>query len=809
MYISLNWLKDFVSIPKNISPDELGVKLTLHTVEIDGVEKQADRFNRIVAGKILEVKPHPDASKLSLAKVRLAEEELTIVCGADNIRAGQMVPVALPGAVLPTGLEIKEAKIRGQQSFGMLCAEDELGLGDDHSGILILSDKAKPGQPLSDYLKLDDVLFEVDNKSLTNRPDLWGHYGMAREVAAFLDGKLDKRMESFSAANLVPEAENRQLEVKVEDKKLCPRYMAVALDNIKVEPSPEWLQKRLIAVGVRPINNIVDVTNYVMLELGQPLHAFDSEQVDRIVVRRAQANETLTTLDGETRELGEDMLVIADSQKPIAVAGVMGGENSEVSRDTAAIVLESANFEPVSVRKTAQALGNRTEASMRFEKCLDPNLCETALVRAAELIKQVCPRARQASQVADANDFALETGPIELDTAWLRRFLGQDIQDQTIAAILRKLGFSLEERERGFAVTVPTWRATKDIGIKEDLAEEVARIYGFNNIEPAMPEAEIKAPPRMRADKAERQIRELLTGAPAMTEVHNYSFVGPDRLQKLGVDESGYLKLANPISAHHTLLKQNLVPNLLECVKVNQARYDNFGLFELGRVYLNMSGETPKDPASGGRLPYEEKRLGLVAAGPDGQAAWHRLKGVFEYLARQFRAGLEFAEAGQEVLPPWADPSLAAEVRVNGQVFGFVYLLDKKAGKHFGIKKEVAAAELACTGLLDELAISRGRHQYEPLPKYPPAHRDLAFVVEENILYNDIRYEILGFHKYIQQVELFDVYRGEQIGTGKKNLAFHIHYQAEKTLTTEEVNDIQKQLVKHLEDKFAAKVRDF
>jgi phenylalanyl-tRNA synthetase beta chain len=809
MYISLDWLKDFVSLPGDITPEKLGLRLTMHTVEIDSVEKQADKLEGVVVGRIREVKPHPNADKLSLVKVEVGSEELAIVCGADNIEAGQMVPVALIGAVLPNGLEIKAAKIRGEQSEGMLCAEDELGLGDDHSGILILSDKARPGQPLSGYFAMDDVLFEVDNKSITNRPDLWGHYGMAREVAAFLGVKLDRRLESLSASDLEIQDAGKQVLVKVSDPKLCPRYMAVKLEGIKVESSPEWLRKRLVAVGVRPINNIVDITNYVMLEVGQPLHAFDAADIDTIEVRRAGKGEAITTLDGKDRRLEDNMLVITDGQKPIAVAGVMGGEASEVLEETSSVILESANFDPVSIRKTAQALNNRTEASMRFEKSLDPNLCETALVRSVELIQKVCPGAVVASSVSDVSDFSLDTGPIELDTDWVRAFLGDKISDDKILSILKGLGFAIEVDAGKFAVSVPTWRATKDISIKEDLAEEVARIYGYDNIISRMPVAEIKAPQVPVEIMMESRIKKLLAAGAGLTETHNYSFVGTDRLKKLGMDQASYLKLFNPISQEQTMLRQNLFPNLLGCVRNNQARREQIDLFEIGKVYLNMSGEVARDPESGNKLPYEEKRLGIISACQDGAGALARVKGALEYLARYFSVKLEYVQAESDVLPPWAGENLAAEVRINSQVYGFVYILDANAGKRFGVKKQVAAAEMVCTGFLEELAASRSGRLYQPVPKYPPVIRDLAFVLDEKVLYNDIKEAIISFHGHIRKVELFDIYQGKQLGPGKKSLAFHVEYQADRTLTAEEVASIQKDLAARLEEKFGAQIRDF
>lgn len=385
MYLSLNWLKDFVKTPSDMTPEELGLRLTNHTVEVEDVIKEAEKYKNIVIGKILEIKKHPSADRLQLVKVDIGSNKLDIVCGAFNIEVGQLVPVALAGAILPNGVEIKEVEVRGEKSNGMLCAEDELVLGDDHSGILILKD-GKVGQQFGEYLKLSDVIFEVDNKSITHRPDLWSHYGMAREISAFLGVKFK---EYEPNEKLIAKVEDKiKISVKVEDRDLCPRYMAIAMSRIKVESSPKWIKERLIAVGMRPINNIVDITNYVMLELGQPMHAFDKALISanretnghglNIIIRRAKRSEAIKTLDGVKRELDENMLVIANKIKPIAIAGVMGGAESEINSDTTEIILESANFNFISIRKTSQELGLRTESSIRFEKALDPNLADVA-----------------------------------------------------------------------------------------------------------------------------------------------------------------------------------------------------------------------------------------------------------------------------------------------------------------------------------------------------------------------------------------------------------------------------------------------
>jgi phenylalanyl-tRNA synthetase beta chain len=801
MLLSLNWLKEYVDLPRSITPEELGLRLTMHTVEIDSVEKQAERFENIVVGRIEKVSPHPNADKLRLAEVNVGKEVLRIVCGAPNIEPGQLVPVAKAGAVLPNGLEIKEAKIRGEKSVGMLCAEDELGLGEGHAGIMVL-EKAKIGQGFADYLKMDDVLFEVDNKSITNRPDLWGHYGMARDISAFLDTKLKDYPAQIEKLKI--ENEKDDLKIKVEDHKLCPRYMAICMAGVEIKESPGWMQKRLIAVGMRPINNIVDITNYVMLESGQPLHAFDRSLLDAIVVRNAKKGEVIPTLDGEKRELITSDLVIADSKKPVAIAGVMGSENSEINQDTTGIVIESANFDPSSVRKTAQRLGLRTEASKRFEKSLDPNLCELALFRTVDLVRQSCPDAKVTSKILDKKNFDLDQGPIDLNYEWLKNFIGHDLETKKIKHIFEKLGFVAEEKEGKLQITVPTWRATKDITIKEDLAEEVSRIIGYDNLPPQMPRVEMAAPALSEDLKLIRKIKTLLAGGPALSETHNYSFVGEEQLKKLGISTKDYLRLANPISAHQTLLRQSLATNLIENVVVNQARYDEIGIFEIGSVYLGVAGELSK--GNNGKLPYQEKRLGLVLAGGEQKELFLKAKGILEYLFGHFDLQPVFAQA--EIFPAWADVSRSAHVNMGGSTFGTVSCLDKRIASKSGVKKETVVAEINLTKLLRAI-VEKPEKTHQAFDKFPPVVRDIAFVVDEKIIYNDLKKEIEKSSNIIKTVELFDVYQGEKLGHGKKNLAFHIVYQADRTMTSEEIDQIQRNIVDNLEKKFEAKIRDF
>jgi len=865
MYISLDWLKDFVEIPKKITAEELGLRLTMHTVEIDSFEKQSEKFKDIVVGKILEIKRHPNADRLSLVAVQVGEKNvpkttglrrrrspgrsraagsapprndtLSIVCGAPNIKIGQLVPVALVGAVLPNGVEIKQAEVRGEKSTGMLCAEDELELGDDHTGILILDKKAKVGQNLGDYFNMKDIVFEVDNKSITHRPDLWSHVGIAREISAFLNTRITTNYKRIATNKIKTDSDKYKLNVKVKDFELCPRYMGIMMDGIEIKDSPKWMQERLLAVGMRPINNIVDITNYIMLDLGQPLHAFDSSRIRsesdtsrirseyrannsecEIVVRRAKDKEIIETLDGEKRELDKEMLVIADSSKPIAVAGVMGGLTSEIADNTSSIIIEAANFEPIQIRKTAQKLGLRTESSMRFEKSLDPNLCELAIARAVELVKELCPKAKVVSKLVDEKKFKLDQGPIRVDLDWLNKRVGAEIPESKVVEILKSLGFSMKpllnpplikgrKSAKELEITVPTWRATRDVSIPEDIVEEVGRIYGYDNIEPAAPEIVLKAPEINKERMLERNIKEILSKAARLVECYNYSYVCEEQLKKLKIDARNHIKLLNPILCQHTILRQSLVPHLLENIKLNQAKYDNIGIFEIGNVFLAEPGKLKKSKGSKETLPEQEKRISIILAQEKAGDARHQAKGIFENLLDYLGLSVSFREVKQA--DQWMDKNETAEIIVNKRQVGVIAKVNTLVKNNLGLKKEIVAGEINFLELYN-IYVKKEVKKYQEAPQFPEVSRDLAFVVNDKILYNEIRQEMASFNKLINNVELFDVYQGEKLGANKKNLAFHITYQAkDRTLTAEEVDKVQAKLIKRLEQKFRAQIRNF
>ncbi len=809
MYISLNWLKNFVKIPAKIKPTTIAEELSTHTVEVENLIKQSAQFDKIVVGQVLELEKHPNADRLHLVVVDVKDTKLKIVCGANNLKLGQKVPVSLIGAHLPTGLEIQESIIRGEKSQGMICAEDELGLGRDHQGILVLNDRARVGETFAHYLEANDIILEIDNKSLSNRPDLLNHYGLAREISAIFDLPLKTYDDFLKLDEGVLSSASNKLAVKIEASDLCLRYSAIKIDNIEIKESPDWLKNSLIAVNQRPVNNIVDLTNYVMLECGQPLHAFDAQKIKKIIVRRAHHQETIKTLDDQERVLTNKDLVISSDLAPLAIAGLIGGQDSEITNTTQTIILEAANFLASNIRQTSQRLGLRTEASVRFEKSLDPELTLIALKRFLTLLKKVSPQVKIASTLFDYYPQPPQAINIDLDLQWLQDKIGQEIPRKTVINNLQRLGFIINsEQENILKVTVPSWRATKDVHIPEDLVEEVLRLYGYGQIKSQLPVLELKLPEINQKRLLERKIKNILVWSSALNEAYNYSFVGETQLKKLKIDFSQYLKLVNPLSSIHNLLRQSLVPGLINNIKINQFQETNFGFFELESVFFRAPGNQLKNLESTATLPYQEKHLGIILTGTDD--LFFRLKGIVDNLLKNImtpQTNCEFLPATN--IPNWAQKDLAVKIVVRGKEIGLLALVLPEINKNFNLKKPVAIAEINFD-LLAQLVFSLPGSDYRGIPKYPAVRRDISFVVNSEILYNDLRGEIIDFHPLLVNVELFDVYQGDKLELGKKSLAFHLSYQSsDRTLRAVEVDQVQKNLIQHLNQKFSIKLRDF
>ncbi|MFC1599878.1 phenylalanine--tRNA ligase subunit beta [Patescibacteria group bacterium] len=791
MYISLNWIKDFVDLDPKLDPQEIGDLFTVRTAEIEGFEDLSKAYDGMVVGKIEKIEDHPNADKLKVCTVDIGKEKTQIVCGGTNLYEGMMGPVAMPGSWVKwhgegDPVQLSTVKLRGVESNGMLCVGEEIGLAPTGDEIVDMTKMdVQPGQSLAEIYGTNDIVIEVDNKSLTHRPDLWGHYGIAREFAAIYG----KDLQEFDLSLGFP-SKGDQVDIKIEDYDLCPRYCGVIVKNVKVEESPKWLQDRLIAVGYRPISNIVDITNYVMAELGQPLHAFDESFIQGgIVVRRANKGEKITTLDGEERKLDDSMLVIADHKKPIAIAGVMGGENSEIQEGTTEIIIESANFNAQSIRTTSTKLGLRTEAVQRFEKALDPVLAETAIKRTCELILQLCPDAEIAGPINDVNNGLPEEQKVKLDTEMVSSKIGVEISSDECKKILESLQFKVSGKGKTLEVTVPTWRATKDVDIEDDLVEEIVRMYGYENVPETMPELPITSPMPNIERTLKHKARKILAQTYGMSEVYNYSFYGKDELSKCLMPEEKHVLLDNFLSSDQTHLRIALMPNLLKNVADNLRYFEGFRLFEVGRTYVE----------EGDYFPVEEKWIAGMTVLPKKakNEIFYEAKAIIEGFLKDFTGqDAEFLLAIEP--PPFVHPSRTAKILINGEAVGGVGEIHPQVLKNWDIDAKVAGFEINFTKLA---AIGRDFVKYKALPKFPGLDLDISVVIGRDRKVADIQKAINeADSKLIERVKLFDIYEGENIEDNKKALAFRVLLQAkDRTLTDEEMSKVQKKIFANLE----------
>lgn len=640
-----------------------------------------------------------------------------------------------------------------------------------------------------------DTVFDIDNKSLTHRPDLWGHYGFAREVAAIYTLPL----KPLALADLPEAPAGIAVEVPV-DADLCPRYNALVIENIQVGPSPAWLVEKLEAVGARTINNIVDLTNYVLYEVGQPMHAFDRAKLagDKIVVRLAHEGESLATLDGGEHTLSNDMLVIADGEKAVALAGVMGGANSEVDQNTTALVLESANFHPTSVRRTAAKLAIRTESSMRFEKGLDPLQTETGLRRFVELLKQICPELKIVGGLADSDRSGKETPLISTRYSWINAKLGTALPNEQITGILTRLGFGVEAQGDDLQVKVPSWRATGDVSIPEDLVEEVGRVFGYDNIEPVARLTPVVPVRPSALHSLIQTLRQTLSGALRFTEVLNYAFVGEKLLQQVGLSPENHLALANPLASDQNLLRTSLVPNMLKITAENLRFKKSFAIYELERVFQTgfQTGTI-----------FEHENFALCALLADvswksgSEHAFYAIKGQAEHVLSQLKLAGQvkiYPPAAETVLDPWCHPGRTAEIWVGETRIGRLTQVHPQVLENLEIKAGVGLLELDLTTLL---TLPLAGYLFAGVQKYPTVPFDISLICLEQTLIADVESCILASApERIQSVKLFDVYRGENLGNGQKSLAFTVTFAApDHTLGPDEIEKLQQGVIAALE----------
>jgi phenylalanyl-tRNA synthetase beta chain len=766
---------------------------------VEEVVNLGEKFKGVVVGEVLSKKKHPDADRLSLAEVNIGSKKLRIVCGASNLEEGQKVPVALVGSELPNGMKIEKAEIRGEASEGMICSEKELGLAQESEGIMVLED-AKAGEKFSDYLGMDDCILDIDNKSLTHRADLFSHIGLARELSAMMNLKLN-----LPKLKKIRPDRNNKVSVEVKDRKLCPRYMAVTLDNVRIGESPKWIQARLAACGMRPINNIVDITNYVMLEYGQPLHAFSADKIEgkkedekNIIVRQARKGETLVTIDGKKRELDSPMLVIADSKKPIAVAGVMGGNNSEVEEKTKSIILESANFEKNSVRKTAQKLGLHTDAATRFEKGLSLEHPEVAIQRAVELFEKHAG-AKVSGGVSDTLGKKLKQIKIKLNLNYAMRLIGIEIPKKKIVKILKSLEFKVKERKEQLEVLVPLFRT--DIFTQEDLIEEIARVYGYGNIKPQEIIGKLEPVDELPEMYWGRKIAEYLEGA-GFSESYNYSFYGEKLLKKCMLTANDHLIVENAQSSDLGYLRTTLLPRLMDNAALNFRNFDKFKIFEIGHVYFEAT-----TGSVGG--PIECKSLSGIVVGNENQV-FYEAKGALEFLLEKL--GIEYQiepleRSGDCEYWNMYEEGKSIQIKSGKDLLGTCSVCDQRVVKNYDIKnKKIAFFNLSMVQLVKKAEKDK---MFKPLPKYPLVTLDLAFVLDKNIPVKQVENLLYENGKpLLRSTELFDIYEGKNLEEGKKSLAFHLTYRSdEKTLTDKEVEEVQDRIIKKMESEFGVQIR--
>lgn len=774
MRISCQWLSRHVDLT-GVDLAALARRFTMGVAELDGVEEIGKDLDQVVVGRVLEVQPI-EGKKVRVTRVDCGAHGVrTIVCGAPNVAAGKRVPVALPGQTLGD-MTIVVAAVAGVESHGMICSEKELGLSDQHAGIMVL-DAGEPGQLLRDVAPVSDTVFVIDNKSLTHRPDCWGHRGIAREVAAIVGRPL------LPLDHAVTFGTERTLTIVVDDPRACPRYSATTLAGVSIAPSPLWLRLLLARVGTRPINNVVDATNFVMLDLGNPLHAFDRRQIrgDRIVVRDARPGEPFATLDGQARALTGVDLVIADAERPVALAGVMGGLDSEVKDDTSELVLEAACFDPARVRVTAQRLGLRTESSARFEKSLDPALVDDAARAFCHLVQELCPGARITSAFMDVVAPPPLPTVIRLPIAYVEQRLGHAVGEATIVKILSDLAFELAPVAPGvYDVTVPSWRATKDIGIPEDLVEEVGRVFGYDNIPPAAPVVTLDRPDRNARKKLERAARQHLSLAAGLDELQTYSFDDDAFLARAGIAPApARVTLRNPISQDEPAMRTSIVPALVAALDKNARGFDTIRLYEIGRVF---------DPsrATDDGLPHQPTTLALLVAATSAPAAgstsWFReARGLLDGLCRAIeRAAPELVPGG--VAHAWAHPVRQAALRSGGAVIGHVAELHPRLLATLGLRHTGAVLELDLDALR---AAAPAPLRYHHLPRFPAVYRDFAAVVPAGATSESVRAAIAGASPLVTDVRFLSVFA---LPDGTKSLAYSATFSApDRTLTDAEV----------------------
>ena len=812
MKLSLSWIKDYVKIPDDMDLKKLAYDLTMSTVEVEDVEYLARRFDNMVVGVIEKIEPHPNADKLRVCKVDIGGGDVkTIVCGGINLSEGMRVAVSCPGAIVRwhgegEPVEIKNSKLRGVESYGMICASDEIGLGDlfpasQEAEILDLSAFDVPaGTPLAEALDMDDVLLEIDNKSMTNRPDLWGHYGIARELAALYDLPL------VEFKPYEPETGN-EFKVEIQSPERCARFIGVEMSGVGIQESPYQMRNRIWKAGMRPINALVDITNYVMLATGNPTHAYDADNItDHIVVRQANEGEKLILLNDEELNLCPDDLVITDSEGPVGLAGVMGGAKDSILPDTKRVILEVANFEATGIRRTTQRYDFRTEASSRYEKAVDPERCVQAVSLAMKYFHEFYPELK-VTGYCDQYVKKLKRAEIDVSLTWLAKRLGKNLTNEEIRNKLELLGFDVAIDGDNMHVTAPTWRSTGDISIKDDVMEEVARMYGYDNFEATSFTTTFEGAINQRDQDLIRNIKEYLAIRCGMQEVYTYPWMNDVFVNAVLQDTTGVLRLSMPPAPDLSCIRSSLLPNLCEAVVKNERYFNDFSIFEEAQVFFDRNYTSPYDETES--LPEQRRHIGgaFASSVKDITELFREAKGVLENMPRYTH--MEAFTFRKEEKPVWADNVVWLNLFLGEEKIGDMGLVAKKVSMECGIKNlSVMLVEMDATKLKP---LKSRTNKFTHLAEYPETDYDISMLFDSDAAWEDIYDAIMGQKKasaLLKEAAFVDEYRGKQIPDGKKSVTIRLTIgSGEKTLTSQEIESAANQVMKKLGKKMGAELR--
>ncbi len=811
MKVSLNWIRDYVQLPADADLKKLAYDLTMSTVEVEDATDLGASFHDMVVGVINTIEQHPNADKLKVCKTDIGGRVEDIVCGGSNLREGMKVAVALPGAMCKWHgegdlVEIKKSKLRGVDSYGMICGAVEIGLADlfptkEEAHILDLSDFDAPaGTPLADALDLNDIILEIDNKSMTNRPDLWGHYGIAREIAALYDLPMtqfphfDRNVENTSGFH-----------VTVEDAERCPRMTGTQIENVCVKPAPYWMQVRIWKTGMRPINALVDITNYVMLATGQPSHAYDSDHIaGHIIVRRAKAGETLTLLNGKELPLSTDDLTIADDAGIVGLAGVMGGAKDSILPTTSKVILEIANFQAAGIRRTALRYDNRTEASARYEKAIDPERCDQALDLSMQLFSDLYPEMKVTGLV---DQYPEHLKPAEIDVAlsWLERRLGKRLSPDEIKHKMELLGYGITFNGDNMHVVVPTWRSTGDVSIQADIMEEVARMYGYENFEAEPITTTFDGAINQLDKDLERRIKEYLAIRCGMQEIFTYPWMEESYVNAVLQSTEGILSLSTPPSPAERFVRSSLLPNLCKAVVKNERYFNEFSIFETAQVFRDENYTSPYDERE--KLPSQRKNVAgaFATTGKDITALFRKAKGVVEMMARYVH--METLTFRQTEKPVWADNVVWLNIYRGDEKVGDLALLAKRVSMACGIKNlNVMLFQLDQDSLVP---LKSRTNTFTHLAEYPMTDYDISLLVDGSVQWKDVAQTVRGIKSELLHGAAFvDEYRGKQVPAGKKSLTLRLAIGSkDKTLTSAEIEEVASGVLNKIAKRFGAELR--